>query len=99
MKLWLDDLRPAPKGWLWVKDVGRAMQVILAFEAVNQEWEDASFDNDLGQHPAGDGYKLLDWMEEHDHWPTNRPTCHSGNPVRRKYIEDTINRHYDQGDG
>lgn len=32
MKIWIDDTRPAPKGYIWVKSVNEAKRVILNFE-------------------------------------------------------------------
>lgn len=32
MKLWLDDLRPAPEGYQWVKSVNEAISTIIASE-------------------------------------------------------------------
>lgn len=32
MKLWLDDVRPAPDGWLWAKSVNEAIGLIELFE-------------------------------------------------------------------
>lgn len=40
MKLWIDDLRPAPEGYVWVKTVNEAINFILSFE----EYEDGSLD-------------------------------------------------------
>ena len=38
MKIWLDDLRPAPEGYVWCKSVNAAKQTITDFE---QEIENA----------------------------------------------------------
>ena len=32
MKLWLDDVRPAPDGWLWAKSVNEAIALVQVFE-------------------------------------------------------------------
>ena len=32
MRLWLDDVRPAPKGWLWARSVNEAIELIELFE-------------------------------------------------------------------
>lgn len=37
MKLWIDDIRPAPEGYLWVKSVNEAIDVIsTAFKRVDR---------------------------------------------------------------
>lgn len=32
MKLWIDDVRPAPKGYIWVKSVGEAIYEIKRYK-------------------------------------------------------------------
>lgn len=32
MKLWIDDIRPAPKGYQWVKSVNEAKEAIIEYE-------------------------------------------------------------------
>lgn len=93
MKLWLDDCRPAPEGYVWVKSVNEAKTFIL-----DQEREFAylfrrgvykadylisliDIDHDAGDfaNDGGDYIKLLDWLEE-----TGRDypiRIHSMNPV------------------
>lgn len=45
MRLWLDDIRPAPKGWVWVKDARHFMSdLLLMFEDITE----VSLDHDLG---------------------------------------------------
>ncbi len=43
MKLWLDDVRPAPDGWVHAKTTSEACDVMLAGQV-----EEASLDHDLG---------------------------------------------------
>lgn len=43
LKLWLDDLRPAPVGWAWAKTYEEALSVLEGTYVT-----DASFDHDLG---------------------------------------------------
>lgn len=42
-RLWLDDMRPAPDGWLWVKNIEDAKRYLAAGQV-----ECASLDHDLG---------------------------------------------------
>jgi len=89
MKIWLDDLRPAPKGWLWCKSVTEA-QIALRSGAV----ENLSLDHDLGNQDDGDGIKLVLWLcEAEKFWPRSRPTVHSRNPVGRENMLALIQRY------
>lgn len=89
MKLWVDDVRPAPIVWCqpggyhWAKSVNHA---ILMIEEQERFWPDNKFevidiDHDAGdyQYDGGDYIKLLDWLEETGR---NYPIrIHSMNPV------------------
>ncbi len=83
MKLWIDDVRPAPIGYEWVKSVDQAKMVI----DINERLVGASvialidIDHDAGIYAqyGGDYIKLLDWLEETGR---NYPIrIHSMNPV------------------
>lgn len=73
MKLWVDDVRPAPKGHVWAKSVWEAKSKILYFEWFNKEFHKnkdsldvIDIDYDIGDY-ANDGVyysKLIDWLEE-----------------------------------
>lgn len=90
MKLWIDDIRPAPAGYVWVLSVNKAKTAILDAEeqATIPHMYDCNFcievidtDHDAGNYvkDGGDYIKLLDWLEE-----TNRNIpihIHSMNPV------------------
>ena len=87
MKLWIDDLRPAPEGYVWCKSVDDAREHILITDCGayvkghNPGIELIDIDHDAGiyaQH-GGDYIKLLDWLEETGR---NYPIrIHSMNPV------------------
>lgn len=81
MKLWIDDVIPAPDGYVWCKSVGQTKQVIRANELRHETIEILDIDHDAGDYAfdGGDFIKLLDWMEF-----TNRSfpiRIHSMNPV------------------
>ena len=94
MKLWVDDVRPAPKGYIWCKSVNEAKYAIEAFEysgyltkALEEPLKNHDFvelidiDHDAGDYAiyGGDYIKLLDWLEETGR---NYPIrIHSMNPV------------------
>ena len=85
MKLWIDDVRPAPDGYVWIKSVNYAIQFITWVEN-NYDWCGESIqlidiDHDAGEYAGlgGDYIRLLDWLEE-----TSRSypiRIHSMNPV------------------
>lgn len=81
MKLWIDDVRPAPEGYYRLYTVNGAINHIVATEANNQTIELIDIDHDAGKYiwHGGDYIKLLDWLEETGR---NYPIrIHSMNPV------------------
>jgi len=77
MKIWLDDLRPPPEGFIHVKNLSE-LQVLLAYQP--ETIEVMSFDHDLGDGEP-DGYQIIKWMAENhlDRWPVE-VLVHSANP-------------------
>jgi hypothetical protein len=91
MKLWIDDVRPAPKGYIWCKSVNEAKHTIMVNSYYYQNkmvenWktykiELIDIDHDAGDYAnqGGDYIKLLDWFEETSrNYPIH---IHSMNPV------------------
>ena len=82
MKLWIDDVRPAPDGYdFWKKSVEEAIDFIRVAESVEADIEVLDIDHDAGDYAifGGDYIKLLDWLEETGR---NYPIrIHSMNPV------------------
>lgn len=76
MKLWIDDVRPAPEGYVWCHSVYRAMKEIQAAERgledafgivkTPEDIELIDIDHDAGDYfqYGGDYIRLLDWLEE-----------------------------------
>lgn len=73
MKLWIDDVRPAPEGYTWAKSVLMAKWHIMAYEGTYRCTGDKKYkvelidiDHDAGEYAqySGDYIKLLDWLEE-----------------------------------
>lgn len=73
MKLWIDDVRPAPEGYFWCKSVNEAKRVIIEYSDkldfdmnVIDMIELIDIDHDAGDYAKdGDDYiRLLDWLEE-----------------------------------
>lgn len=82
MKLWMDDVRPAPEGYVWCKSVNQAKHYICVWEyQMFKEIELIDIDHDAGEYACdgGDYIKLLDWLEETGR---NYPIrIHSMNPI------------------
>lgn len=58
-KLWLDDIRPEPVGWVRAKTASQAV-ILLATGTFGE----ISLDHDLGPDFAGDGCQVISWLEE-----------------------------------
>ena len=88
MKLWVDDVRPAPDGYVWCKSVTDAKSSIIYEESMHRYLGQKGYlvelidiDHDAGDYvnDGGDYIKLLDWLEETGR---NYPIrIHSMNPV------------------
>ena len=87
MKLWVDDIRPAPDGFIWCKSVNQAKAAITAYE------HQYSCDNILIDldNDGDDYFKILNWLEEKSIVDTGYFfKIHSQNPVRIMKMEDII---------
>jgi hypothetical protein len=83
MKLYLDDVRPAPPGWIPIRTAEDFRAVVRAYD-----WDEISFDHDLSiQATIGQpcheetGYDLARWMFDEGRQPKRRPRVHSMNPA------------------
>ena len=78
MKLWIDDLREAPKDYVWCKSTKETIQCI---EKYKDDILLIDIDHDAGDYvfDGGDYIKVLDYLEEHHlSFPIH---IHSMNPV------------------
>ena len=101
MKLWIDDVRPAPEGYVWCKSVNEAKKAIINTDEMNEipRMYDMNFsitlidiDHDAGDYACfgGDYIKLLDWLEETGrNYPIH---IHSMNPVGVENMRRIIKR-------
>jgi hypothetical protein len=103
MKLWVDDVRPAPEGYEWCKTVDEAKGFIQFIEFRNRRYaihtsqgvndiELIDIDHDAGDYVSdgGDYIKLLDWLEETGrNYPIH---IHSMNPVGIENMRRIIQR-------
>lgn len=93
MKLWIDDVRPAPEGYKWCKSVNDAKTLIsLSVLFKSEDIELIDIDHDAGDYASdgGDYIKLLDWLEETGrNYPIH---IHSMNPVGVENMRRIIQR-------
>ena len=95
MKIWVDDVRPAPKSYVWCKSVQEAKDTVLMLElyaTVNENYkvELIDLDHDAGEFGPPDYIKILDWLEETER---NYPIrIHSMNPVGVENMRRIIRR-------
>ena len=93
MKLWVDDLRPAPPGYQWVKSVHEAKIHICQMTKPDgsHNIDLLDLDHDAGDYAfmGGDYIKILDWMEAHgiNDIPIH---LHTMNPVGRENMRRVI---------
>lgn len=100
IKLWHDDVRPAPEGWVWCKTNEKAQEVLAS--AIVDE---CSLDHDLGAVPTGEmdprevlylqgsaeetGLHLVEWMIANEKVPPI-VRIHSWNPPGAKRMADAL---------
>lgn len=100
MKLWIDDVRPAPYGYRLARSVNEAKRDIEDYEIMRRMSggkkyyiiEVIDIDHDAGDYACdgGDYIKLLDWLEETGrNYPIH---IHSMNPVGVQNMRAIIKR-------
>lgn len=88
MKIYLDDERPTPDGWVrafWPDEVINHLQ--------NDSVEAISLDHDLGDDERGDGYDVLKWLEEAvvvDNFDPPKIRIHTSNPPARVRMTQAV---------
>lgn len=85
MKLWVDDLRPAPDGWTWAKNSKDAMKLIAS-----RRIDEISLDHDLGGEDTTRG--IVNYMAANHIWPS-KIYVHTANPVGRDYLIGVVTRY------
>lgn len=89
-RLWVDDLRPAPDGWIWAKTSADGISALS-----QARFTEMSLDHDLG----GDDTTrpLVLWLCEHpDRWP-DVVRVHSANPVGVEWLTGMVARYAPEG--
>lgn len=66
MKLWIDDVRPSPPGYMWALSVNDAILYMKNYK--DDEIFIIDLDHDAGMFASdgGDYIKFLDWLEEQE---------------------------------
>lgn len=93
-KLWLDDIRKIPKGYLGAKSVNEAIRIIELIENKGGIIELLDLDHDLGDFAkfGGDAIKLLDFLCERGTYYSI--AIHTANPVGRASMLRMIKRYW-----
>lgn len=84
MKVYLDDERTVPQGWVGVKNYDDFVAIVTAGHDIT----DISFDHDLGLDKTG--YDCVNYLEMLVHTVGFKPcnlTCHSMNPIGKQRIQ------------
>lgn len=93
MRIWLDDIRPAPFGWYHAHSVNEAKTFIMEAEEkrVNVELD---LDHDLGDYAkdGGDGIELVNWLAKTGRFYPVK--IHTMNVVGRMNMQAVIDRYW-----
>lgn len=88
MKVYLDDERKTPDGWVRVYWPQEAIDLLKTGHV-----SELSLDHDLGDDTRGTGYDVVLWIEEHviiHGFSPPRMVVHSANPSARLKMESGI---------
>lgn len=95
MKIWVDDVRPAPEGYVWCKSVNETIEKIrdiefhswAAIELIDLDYDSGDYEKDGGPY-----IKLMDWLVERG---TLYPLAfHSQNCVGMEYMKRMYRRYW-----
>ena len=93
MKLWVDDLRPAPNvHYVTAKSVNEAIEMIKEHTSLGWDIDLIDIDHDAGDYvnDGGDYIELLNWLEDTGrNYPIH---IHSMNPVGIQNMRRIIQR-------
>lgn len=87
MRLFVDDVRDIPNGYICARNYSSAIGMLIV-----GEFEEISLDHDLGEEKTG--YDILCWIEyqmvTNGFKPPKKIRIHSSNPVGRMRMEQVI---------
>lgn len=96
VKIWLDDVREAPTGYVHCHSVNEATERIVEYEKEHAVIDVIDCDHDLGDYASdgGDGIKLIDWLAERKtYYPIE---LHTMNPVGRENMQRELERYWNK---
>ena len=94
MKIWVDDIRPVPEGYVGTKSVDETIALIEKIEREGGKIALLDLDHDLGDYAqfGGDAIKILDYLaERRTFYPIE---IHTANPVGRANMDRMIKRYW-----
>ena len=92
IKIWVDDVRAVPEGFVGVQSVNETIALIEQTEHKGESVALLDLDHDLGDYAfdGGDAIKILDYLVERENfYPI---AIHTANPVGRANMERMIRR-------
>lgn len=94
VRIWVDDIREVPQGYIGTKSVEETIGLIEEVEKNGGEIEFLDLDHDLGDYAkfGGDAIKILDFLVERETFYSI--TIHTANPVGRANMERMIERYW-----
>ena len=94
VKIWVDDIRPVPDGYIGTKSVNETIALIEEIENNGGEIVLLDLDHDLGEYASmgGDAIKILDYLVERESF--YQIAIHTANPVGKANMERMINRYW-----
>lgn len=92
MKVYLDDERPTPDGWVRTYTVAETIDLLKTRQVT-----EISLDNDLGDlDPYTEGFNVLNWLEESVYEDPSFPipviSIHSSNAARAQQMRQVIKK-------
>ena len=93
LKIWVDDIRPAPEGYVWLKSVNEVKKYLADPHILcNYEIKFIDLDHDAGDYAkdGGDYIKILDYLEMVGYSGDLR--IHSMNPVGVQNMRNIIQK-------
>lgn len=98
MKIFVDDVRKAPDGYVWCKSVNEAIDTLkfclYGYEPIRIEVLDLDHDSGDYYKYGGDYIRILDWIEQEEYETGNKLNIpihiHSMNPIGIENIRRII---------
>lgn len=88
MKIFVDDIRLPPEGYVLARTVDIAIELLR-----NNNVEFASLDHDMGKFQK-DGSYLIGFIKEHNLWPKNGIHVHSRYIPGKEGMDNVIKKFY-----